>query len=77
MIEIKRNCSSSIRNDPEKLQITFGDFTIKITATNWMTFNEIIRRFNFKPDELLKNIILKGLGEWENIAWAGYDDKDH
>ena len=62
MIEIKRNCSSSIKYHPEDQQITFGDFTIRITTRHaamfdWLKIDEQINN----PTVLLEEIIQEGL----------------
>ena len=59
-IEIKRNCSSSIRKTADK--ITFGDFTIvldKISAKHYLAIKE--KYEGMGDTELLKWIIATGL----------------
>lgn len=64
MIEIKRSCNSSIRNDPEKRQITFGAFTIKITEDDAALFNVVMTYIGFTPTEMLQNLINHGTEYW-------------
>ena len=61
MIEIKRSCNSSIRNDLEKRQIIFGAFTIRITDEDWQFFDYIRVDLGLKPDEVLHEILDAGL----------------
>ena len=61
MIEIKRNCSSSVRNDPVKQQITFGDFTIRITEEDWQQFDFVLQDCQLKPVEALEELIYAAL----------------
>ena len=57
MIEIKRNCSSSVRNDPVKHQITFGDFTIRITEEDYDQLDLILQDCKLQPVEALEELI--------------------
>lgn len=61
LIEIKRNCSSSIRNDPVKQQITFGNFTIKITEEEWQQFDIVLQDCKLSPVEALEELIYASL----------------
>ena len=61
MIEIKRNCSSSIKYNLESA-ITFGDFTIRFSGRHvamfdWLKVDEQINN----PTVLLEEIIQEGL----------------
>lgn len=61
MITIKRNCSSSIHDNPLKDKITFGDFTIVISEEDYKAFDILRVVFALKPDELLQEVILAGI----------------
>lgn len=61
MIEIKRKCSSSIRNDPVKKQITFGDFTLRITEEDWEQFDLILQDSQVSPIEALEELMYAAL----------------
>lgn len=61
MIEIKRKCSSSIRNDPVKKQITFGDFTLRITEEDWDQWDLILQDCKLSPVEALEELIYAAL----------------
>ena len=61
MITIKRNCSSSIHDNPLKDKITFGDFTIVISEEDYKAFDILRVIFALKPDELLQEVILAGI----------------
>ena len=62
MITIKRNCSSSIHDNPIKDSITFGAFTIRIDGYDYRDFDWLKNELNLKADELLHEIIFAGLG---------------
>lgn len=62
MIEIKRKCSSSVRNDPVKKQITFGDFTLRITEEDYDQFDLILQDCKLSPVEALEELILCSIG---------------
>ena len=64
MIEIKRSCNSSIRNDPENHKITFGAFTIRITEDYAALFNTVMTYIGFTPTEMLQNLINHGMEYW-------------
>ena len=61
MITIKRNCSSSIHDNPLKDKITFGDFTISISEEGYQVFDLLRIELNLKPVELLEEAIAAGL----------------
>lgn len=61
MITIKRNCASSIHDNPLKDKITFGDFTIVISEEDYKAFDILRVVFALKPDELLQEVILAGI----------------
>ena len=61
MITIKRNCSSSIHDNPLKDKITFGDFTIVISEEDYKVFDMLRIALEAKPDELLQTVISEGL----------------
>ena len=53
MIEIKRNCSSSIRDDPVKDKLTFGDFTIVISEEDYRAYVWLKFLLKLDPIEML------------------------
>lgn len=62
MIEIKRNCSSSIKYNLDDQKITFGDFTIRLSGRHvamfdWLKVDEQINNLTV----LLEEIIQQGL----------------
>ena len=61
MIEIKRSCNSSIRNDLEKRQITFGAFTIRITEADYTVFDWLLMEKKLKAADLLQDLIDAGI----------------
>lgn len=61
MITIKRNCSSSIHDNPLKDKITFGDFTIVISEVDYTAFDWLSRDLSLKPADLLQEVILAGI----------------
>ncbi len=61
MIELKRKCSSSIRQDPVKHSITFGDFTLKITEDDWDIFDQVLQDCKLSPVEALEELIYAAL----------------
>lgn len=61
MIELKRSCNSSIRNEPEKQQIIFGAFTIKITEDDWQLFDCVLQDCKLNPAEALEELIYAAL----------------
>ena len=61
MIEIKRKCSSSIRFDPVKKQITFGDFTLRITEEDYDQWDLILQDCKLSPVEALEELIYAAL----------------
>lgn len=61
MIEIKRKCSSSVRNDPVKKQIIFGDFTLRITEEDYDQWDLILQDCKLSPVEALEELIYAAL----------------
>lgn len=60
MIEIKRNCGSSVTDRGDK--ITFGDFTITISDDHYIKFRELMNEYpTVKPITLLESLIEQGL----------------
>ena len=56
MIEVKRNCSSSVTDRGDR--ITFGDITITISDDNYIKFRELMNEYpERKPLELLAWLI--------------------
>lgn len=64
MIEIKRKCSSSIRQDPVKHYITFGDFTLKITDEEWDLLDQFMQDTATTPIEALQELIYAALWKY-------------
>lgn len=61
MIEIKRSCNSSIRDDPVKASITFGAFTIKLTEEEYGWFDYFRNELNLEPVQMLQEFIDWGI----------------
>jgi len=56
MIEIKRNCSSSVTDRGDK--ITFGSISITISGEFYYNFKDLMNEYpNQKPIELLRWLI--------------------
>lgn len=68
MIEIKRNCSSSVRNDPVKKQIVFGDFTIRFDDHDAEIFDLVMIELHVKPVEVLESLLMIGIDYWADRA---------
>lgn len=66
MIEIKRKCSSSVRNDPVKHQITFGDFTLRISEADYDRFDLLMQEFDLQPIDALGEILYAALEVYED-----------
>ncbi len=62
-IEVKRNCSSSIRNTPES--VSFGDFTVKLSGEAAKAFHKLQEHIyhGWEPTDILVDIIDTGLSE--------------
>lgn len=60
MIEIKRNCSSSITRRPDK--ITYGDFTITISGYDYEMLSKILDKHN-SAATVLKIVIGQGISD--------------
>lgn len=58
MIEIKRNCSSSITRRPDK--ITYGDFTITISGNDYEMLKKILDKHDSNAT-VLKIVIGQGI----------------
>lgn len=67
MIEIKRSCNSSIRQDPVKQQITFGAFTLRITEEDWQKFDLILQDCKLSPIEALEEMIYAAIDQYRVI----------
>lgn len=77
MIEIKRNCSSSIHDNPLKDKITYGDFTIVLTENDYDLLDDIMLELKLNKLDALQEVIAAGLvyieqqidphyaGEWQ------------
>ena len=61
MIEVKRNCSSSRKDDLSELTYTFGDYTIRFTEDEYRAFTDLIADSKEKPEDLLAALIEEGL----------------
>ena len=60
MIEIKRNCSSSVTDRGDRM--TFGDFTITLSDDDYIRFREMMNAYpGLKPAEILEMIMTTGL----------------
>lgn len=59
MIEIKRNCSSSIRDHGDC--VTFGDFTIRISGDFYIRLMEIKNELDSDLQKALTEIVYRGL----------------
>lgn len=71
MITIKRNCASSIHDNPLKDKITFGDFTIVISEEDYQVFDLWRNELKCKPEELLQTVIRQGLETMFTCAQVG------
>ena len=73
MIEIKRNCSSSIKQSEEK--ISFGDFTIVVSGGDYATFEKILSKYQNKATAL-GMVIAQGISSeyWQSPEY--YDDPE-
>lgn len=67
MIVIKRECSSSIRDDPVQKKITFGSFTVRIDDWDYRAFDLLKNELKLKPVDLMEEIILEGLAALYNV----------
>lgn len=61
MIEIKRNCSSSISDRAEHHKITFGDFTIVLSYDDYGLFSDIRSELKLSPIDALQEILYAGM----------------
>ena len=61
MIEIKRNCSSSKKDDLSKLTYTFGDYTIRFTDEEYRALTDLIAESKERPEDILQAMIEEGL----------------
>ena len=59
MIEIKRNCSSSIKDRGD--YVTFGDFTIRISGDFYIKLMEIRNQYDYDLQQALMAVIYRGL----------------
>ncbi len=60
-IEVKRHCSSSVRNTPDR--VTFGDFTIAITDEDAKKFHLLLDNLyeGWKLSDMLGDLIAEGI----------------
>lgn len=69
MIDVKRNCSSSVRTTLDK--ITFGDFTITIDGEDFERWKKLKHDSGGLSDVvLLRDLILVGLSQMTEEAEA-------
>lgn len=61
MITIKRNCSSSVRDDPVNHKITYGDFTITIDEGSYDLLRSMMDEIKINAVEALRFAIYEGL----------------
>lgn len=61
MIEIKRNCSSSVKEDPDNEKIIFRNFTIRLTDQEYLIFKALMVMTEQPPVEALEDLILSAL----------------
>lgn len=59
MIEIKRNCNSSIKDHGDS--VTFGAFTIRITGDFYIKLMEIRNQYDGDLQNALMAVIFRGL----------------
>lgn len=59
MIELKRNCSSSVRDTGDS--VVFGDFTIRISCDYYIRLMEIKNEIDGKLEQALIEVILRGM----------------
>lgn len=75
MIEIKRNCSSSIHDNPLKEKITYGDFTIVISEKDYKSYDWLKFNLGISPTEMLQLVILAGIDSMkEEYEYPGDED---
>ena len=61
MIDVKRNCSSSIKDSLTNQTFTFGDFTIRFTEDEYRYITDLISESGENPVLILAAIIEEGL----------------
>ena len=61
MIVIKRNCSSSIKDNLTDQKFTFGDFTIRFEGDEYRYLTDLISDTKENPVLILQAIIEEGL----------------
>lgn len=61
MITIKRNCSSSIHDNPIKNSLTFGDFTIRFEGCDYEVFDWLKNELKAKSEDVLQEVMLAGI----------------
>ena len=61
MITVKRNCSSSRKDNLEKLTYTFGDFTIIFSEEEYRAITDLIAESKEQPEVILQAMIEEGL----------------
>ena len=70
MITIKRNCNSSIKEDPEEHKMTFGAFTIKFDEDDYGAFEWLRTLLDLKSEELLQELLLAGIDKLLADGWV-------
>lgn len=61
MIVIKRNCSSSLKDNVTDHKFTFGDFTIRFTEDEYDSLKDLLTDTKENPVLILQAIIEEGL----------------
>lgn len=70
MITIKRNCSSSIHDNPIKNSLTFGDFTIRFDGCDYEVFDWLKNELDAKPVDVLQEVMFAGITKLaEHYGW--------
>ena len=59
MIEVKRDCSSSVRDTGDKIIIS--SFTVRIDDIHYIMFREMMNEFNLDARAMLELIIHSGV----------------
>ena len=68
MIEIKRNCSSSVKEDPDNEKIIFGNFTIRFTDEEYHIFEAFKDMTEQSPVEALEDFLLSALEHYKTAV---------
>ena len=68
MIEVKRSCNSSIREDQDHEKITFGAFTIRFTDEEYHIFEAFMDMTEQPPAEALEDFLLSALEHFKTAV---------